>query len=99
MTLFGRNLIWRAISATASACSRAACSSPQNALAAEVRSSDGIWRHIRAGRISSGDDISDKCTLWPDERELLRPGHAVLQRGCEVHRLSGRTAGADPRLQ
>ena len=34
-TLLGRNLIWRAIRATASACSRAACSSAQNALAAD----------------------------------------------------------------
>src|SRR4051794_19098128 len=55
MTLLGRNLIWREIRATASACSSVACSSPQNACAAEVRSSIGIWRHIRAGRISSVD--------------------------------------------
>ena len=57
MTLLGRNLICRAISATASACSNAAWSSVQNDFAAEARSSNGIRRHIRAGRISSEDDI------------------------------------------
>src|SRR5918993_1924823 len=88
ITLFGRNLICREISATASACSSAACSSAQNACAAEVRRSEGIWRHTRAGRTSSDVVIGSQVYLrdqgirdpiqCPDERngELLRSSNS-----------------------
>src|SRR5262245_52850071 len=98
MTLFARNLIFCAISATASACSRPASWSVQNASAAWSLRSDGSVFHSCDGRVNAGASVMIvRYVNIASMPTLMVEGHApvVVDDGMRLVNAIEQRAGVD----